>query len=189
MNGGTTQRSDSELLAAHVAGDRYAFEELFRRHHRQLRRVARTTCRHPEDADDALQDALLAAHRNAAGFRHNCTVASWLHRIVVNACIDGMRRNIARRNRSAVFDARLVPDPAPRVDTAIVVWGALLRLPEDQRAALLAVDMHGYSVAEAARLLDVPEGTVKSRRARARGRLAATLRPLHPESACTSQSR
>ena len=88
-------RSDAELLAAHVAGDRYAFEELFRRHHRQLYRLARRTTRTPEDAADALQDAMLAAHRGAASFRHDAAVGSWLHRIVVNACLDRLRRTKA----------------------------------------------------------------------------------------------
>ena len=58
-------RTDTELLAAHVAGDRYAFEELFYRHHRQLYRLAQMTSRNPEDAADALQDAMLSAHRSA----------------------------------------------------------------------------------------------------------------------------
>ena len=87
------QRSDAELLAAHVAGDRYAFEELFHRHHRQLHRVARLTSRSAEDAEDALQDAMVSAHRGAGAFRHDAAVSSWLHRIVVNACLDRLRRN------------------------------------------------------------------------------------------------
>ena len=62
----------------------------------------------------------------------------------------------------------------------MVVRQALLRLPVEQRAAVLAVDMYGYAVAEAAALLGIAEGTVKSRRARARGRLAMLLRPLTP---------
>ena len=82
------QRSDAELLAAHVAGDRYAFEELFLRHHRQLYRLARLTSRTSEDAADALQDAMLSAHRSAASFRNDAAVSSWLYRIVDNACLD-----------------------------------------------------------------------------------------------------
>ena len=64
-----------------------AFAELFGRHRDRLARVARRTCA-PEDAADALQDAMLAAHRCAPTFRHQCAVGSWLHRIVVNACLD-----------------------------------------------------------------------------------------------------
>ena len=86
-------RSDAELLAAHVAGDRYAFDELFHRHQRQLHRLARLTSRTAEDAEDALQDAMLSAHRGAGSFRYDAAVASWLHRIVVNACLDRLRRS------------------------------------------------------------------------------------------------
>lgn len=86
---GNGDRSDAELLAAHVAGDRYAFGELFGRHQRHLHRLARLTTRSPEDAEDALQDAMLSAHRGAGAFRHDAAVGSWLHRIVVNACLTG----------------------------------------------------------------------------------------------------
>ncbi len=177
----TDGRTDAELLAAHVAGDRYAFEELFGRHHRQLYRVAIMSCGSPEDAADALQEAMLAAHRNAAGFRHHAAVGSWLHRIVVNACLDRLRR---RRNHATIAiqgeDAvHIISDQTAQVDTAIMVHRALRRLNDDQRAAVVAVDMHGYSVADAAHLLGVAEGTVKSRCARGRARLAVELRQVH----------
>ncbi|EKF25954.1 RNA polymerase sigma factor, sigma-70 family protein [Mycolicibacterium hassiacum DSM 44199] len=168
-------RTDAQLLAAHVAGDRYAFEALFYRHHRQLYRLARLTSRDPDDAADALQDAMLAAHRGAARFRHDASVRSWLYRIVVNACLDRLRRNRIQPTTGLLDDHCPVGDPTPHVDTAIVVEHALLRLPLDQRAAVVAVDMQGYSVADAAQLLGVPEGTVKSRCARARRKLAAAL--------------
>lgn len=172
---GPHDRSDAELLAAHVAGERYAFEELFFRHHHQLSRLARLTSRCPEDAADALQDAMLSAHRSAGSFRHEAAVSSWLHRIVVNACLDRLRRN--RNHRTAVLeeDTCAVADRTAQVETAIVVRHALTRLPAEQRTAVIAVDMQGYSIADTARRLGVPEGTVKSRCARGRTRLAALL--------------
>lgn len=168
------QRSDTELLAAHVAGDRHAFAELFRRHHRQLYRLARLTSLSREDADDVVQDAMLSAHRSASSFRHDAAVGTWLHRIVLNACLDSLRRSHARPTVE-FQDVHPVADRTSQVDTAIVVQRALLRLPIHQRAAVVAVDMQGYSVAETARLLGVPEGTVKSRCARGRTRLAYLL--------------
>lgn len=170
------ERSDAELLAAHVAGDRYAFEELFHRHHRQLYRIARITSRNPDDAADALQDAMLKAHRRAPAFRYDAAVSSWLYRIVVNACLDRLRRNKTRVTESLSDELGHMGDPAARVDTAIVVERALMRLPVEQRAAVVAVDMQGYSVAETARMLGVPEGTVKSRCSRARAKLAEALK-------------
>lgn len=174
--GGNNQRerSDAELLAAHVAGDRYAFGELFHRHQRQLHRLARLTTRTPEDAEDALQDAMLSAHRGASSFRHDAAVGSWLHRIVVNACLDRLRRTKAHPT-VPLADVYPVADRTAQVETAIVVQRALMRLPVEQRAAVAAVDMLGYSVADTAALLGVAEGTVKSRCARARVRLAKLL--------------
>ncbi|KUH85622.1 MULTISPECIES: RNA polymerase sigma factor SigM [unclassified Mycobacterium] len=169
------ERSDAELLAAHVAGDRYAFEELFYRHHRQLYRIARITSRNPDDAADALQDAMLKAHRRAPAFRYDAAVSSWLYRIVVNACLDRLRCNKTRAAESLSDDVGHIGDPAARVDTAIVVERALMRLPVEQRAAVVAVDMQGYSVAETARMLGVPVGTIKSRCSRARAKLAEAL--------------
>jgi len=151
-------RTDAELLAAHVAGEQYAFEELFHRHHRQLYRLAQLTSRN-----------------TASAFRHDAAVSSWLYRIVVNACLDRLRRNKSRPTTALLDDSCHVGDPMPRVDTAIVVERALMRLPVEQRAAVVAVDMQGYSVVETARMLGVPEGTVKSRCSRARRKLAETL--------------
>ena len=174
-------RSDAELLAAHVAGDRYAFEELVHRHHRQLRRLAFLTSRHHEDADDAVQDALLSAHRTAASFRHDSAVSSWLYRIVVNACLDRVRRSRNQPTASQYELGHLVHlrdpagGPAPPVATAVRVEGAPMQPPGGQRAPVGAVDMQGYSVAETALLLGVAEGTVKSRCARARHKLARLL--------------
>lgn len=168
------ERSDAELLDAHVGGDRYAFEELFYRHHRQLYRLALITSRNPEDAADALQDAMLSAHRKAPAFRHNAAVSSWLYRIVVNACLNKLRRT-KNHPTTVLPDDCPVGDPTPRVDTAIVIERALMRLPVEQRAAVVAVDMQGYSISETALMLGVPEGTVKSRCSRARRKLAEAL--------------
>lgn len=168
------QRSDTELLAAHVAGDRHAFAELFGRHHRQLYRLARLSSLTREDADDAFQDAMLAAHRGAATFRYDAAVSTWLHRIVLNACLDRVRRGCAHPT-VPLEDVHPVTDRSAQVETAIVVRRALLRLPIQQRVAVVAVDMEGYSIAETAQLLGVPEGTVKSRCARGRARLAHLL--------------
>ena len=173
---GFPTRSDGELLCAHVAGDRYAFEELFRRHREVLYRVARRRTHTAEDADDALQDAMLSAHRCAPEFRHTAPVSSWLTRIVVNACRDRLRRNAVRSTLTLVSeDYPAMADRTVEVETAVVIRQALQRLPPEQREAVVAVDMHGYSVADAATLLEVAEGTVKSRCARGRTRLAGLL--------------
>jgi RNA polymerase sigma-70 factor, ECF subfamily len=168
------ERDDAELLHAHVAGDRGAFAELVQRHRDRLWAVALRTVGDREEAADALQDALLSAYRAADRFRGESAVTTWLHRIVVNSCLDRIRR---RQSRPTVPLPEVDRTPAPAVDhdTALVVRSALAQLPVDQRAALVLVDLQGYSVADAAAVLGVAEGTVKSRCARGRARLATML--------------
>ena len=131
-----------------------------------------------------MQDALLSAHRNAARFRGDAAVTTWLHRIVVNACLDRIRRRQAHPTvplpdgTAPTTTARPVPEPAAPAadhDTALVVRQALAALPAEQRAAIVLVDVQGYPVAEAAEILGVAEGTIKSRCARGRARMALAL--------------
>lgn len=171
-----SDRSDAELIHAHVAGDRYAFEELFHRHRDRLFRMAQRRSHTTEDARDAVQDAMLSAHRAAPSFRDDAPVGSWLSRIVVNACRDRMRRNAIRPTVPLVAeDCPPVADRTCQLEDALLIAQALRRLPARQRDAVVAVDMHGYSVADAAAMFDVAEGTVKSRCARGRARLAGLL--------------
>ena len=145
---------DRALLAAHLGGRSGAFDELVRRHQDRLYAVAVRTTGDREEAADALQDALLSALRSAASFRGQARVTTWLHRIVVNACLDPRDR----------LDER---------ESALVVEAALQALPPEQR--LVLVHLQGFSVEEAGQVLGVPPGTVKSRCSRGRARLAVTL--------------
>jgi RNA polymerase sigma-70 factor (ECF subfamily) len=182
QSAGQDQPSDSELLRQHVEGDAEAFGKLFRRHSGRLWAVALRTVGDPEDAADALQDAMISAFRRAGDFRGEAAVTTWLHRIVVNAAVDRLRRRSGRTvSWSAEADAieALAPhDPADAVETRLDVDAALRVLPPQQRAALVLVDMLGYSVADAAEILDVSPGTVKSRCARGRARLLPYLSHL-----------
>src|SRR5258707_2315844 len=90
---GVVHLSDADLLRRHVAGDPDAFGELFLRHRDRLWAVAVRTLADPEEAADALQDAMISAFRRAGSFRGDSAVTTWLHRIVVNACLDRLRRN------------------------------------------------------------------------------------------------
>ena len=183
---GVPPPSDTELLTRHVGGDAEAFGELFLRHKDRLWAVAIRTLADPEDAADALQDAMISAFRRADSFRGDSAVTTWLHRIVVNACLDKMRRRGARPEVSSgddrlldaitVGDASL--DPAAGSDVSLEVAAALRQLPHDQQVALVLVDMLDYPVAEAAELLGVAQGTVKSRCARGRARLLPSLAHL-----------
>jgi RNA polymerase sigma-70 factor (ECF subfamily) len=182
---------DPGLLRAHAAGDPDAFGVLFTRHRDRLWAVALRTTGNPEDAADALQEAMISAFRRAADFRAEALVTTWLHRIVVNAALDRLRRNKVRAadalpddldeysGRGALLTSTAeAEDPAAeavRTDQRGQLLRALDRLPGDQKAALVLVDMEGYPVDEAARILGCPTGTVKSRCARGRRRLLALL--------------
>ncbi|WP_435771924.1 RNA polymerase sigma factor SigM [Nocardioides sp. SYSU DS0651] len=191
--------SDQELLAAHVAGDAEAFGVLFRRHRDRLWAVALRTCGDRETAADGLQDGLVAAFRRADSFRGDAAVTTWLHRVVVNACLDRLRAQRVRRAEPLPDDldfgdrddggvARQVAVPptaaADPVEHTVMtdrrerVRAALATLPLEQRAAVVLVDMEGYSVAEVAEMLGCAAGTVKSRCSRARARLAGLLGDL-----------
>ncbi|MGR4881664.1 RNA polymerase sigma factor SigM [Streptomyces sp. LARHCF249] len=171
---------DQELLARHVAGDPEAFGELVRRHRDRLWAVALRTLGDREEAADAVQDALVSAYRAAHTFRGDSAVTTWLHRITVNACLDRARKAASRKTSPLDDTERLerllephesAEAPAERQDLHRQLLAALSTLPADQRAALVLVDMQGYPVAEAAEILDVPTGTVKSRCARGRAKL------------------
>ena len=147
VGGPPPDASDAELLAAHVSGDHEAFGRLVRRHQDRLWAVAVRTLGDREDAADALQDALVNAFRRANSYK-----GEGAGRVTVS-------------------------DPA-EVETARVdVTEALATLPAEQRAALVLVDMQGYSVADAAEILQCPVGTIKSRCARGRAALLPLLAP------------
>ena len=151
----------------------------------------------PDDAADGLQDGMIAAYRRAGSFRGDAAVTTWLHRVVVNACLDRLRAAKVRRaeplpedldeyRRPRLAGHRRRPRPPTRPTSrssrsgAGLVLAALDQLPADQKAALVLVDMEGYPVAEVAAMLDCAVGTVKSRCSRGRARLATLLGVLRP---------
>lgn len=178
----TAPRTDKELLSDHVAGDPQAFEELFNRHRDRLWAVALRTTGNPDEAADALQDAMISVLRNAGSYRGDAAVTTWMHRIVVNACLDRMRRARVRSTVPLPGSDPDRPDTLPDGRDAIaakelqvVVQEALMALPEEQRVPIVLVDVEGYPVEEVAVMLGIPSGTVKSRCSRGRAKLAANL--------------
>lgn len=179
------EATDVDLLRSHVDGDPDAFGIICQRHRNRLWAVALRTMGDREEAADALQDALLSAFRRASTFRGDAAVTTWLHRIVVNACVDRMRRRSARptsplpeyetQEVGASPESVTGTDPAVAKELSLEVEKALQRLPFEQRAALILVDMQGYSVEDSARILGCAPGTIKSRCARGRAKLLPML--------------
>ncbi|MFM7212804.1 MAG: sigma-70 family RNA polymerase sigma factor, partial [Actinomycetota bacterium] len=122
--------TDAELLASHCSGDPEAFTELVKRHRDRLWAVALRTTGDPEEASDAVQDALISAYRRADQFRGESAVTTWLHRIVVNASLDRMRRRAVRPwvplpeesgedggSRATLIDDSALADPRDAIES------------------------------------------------------------------------
>ncbi len=174
--------SDEELLALHLRGDRGAFAVLVTRHERRVHALCLRMLGHAEDAQDATQETFVLLLRRAGSFRGTAAFSTWLHRVALNAAVDQARR----RGRASVLplDGRPEPsvhgDPGDRVADTVTIEQALARIPEDFRAAVVLCDLCRLSYAEAAQVLEVAVGTVKSRVARGRLALARELRTLAP---------
>lgn len=152
--------------------DRAAFADLLRQHDAHMRGLAFKLLGGDRDRmDDVLQEAYLKAFRALDSFRADANFATWLYRVVHNACLDELRRS-----RPLVpFRVEHEPSPERHVTTADAVLRALNELSVDQRAAVLLVDSEGLDFASAAEVLGVPAGTVASRVSRGRAALRSLL--------------
>lgn len=171
--------SDRALLAAHVDGEPDAFPELVRRHQDRLWRTSRAMLRDPEEAADAVQDALLRAFRSARTFRGEAEVATWLNSVVTRVVLDRVAARRRRRTESIDFvpPARTATDdPTHGLVDEAVVRAVVAALPPAQRECFVRIDMLCFAYDEVAAELGISVNTVKSRRARAKVRVIAALR-------------
>jgi RNA polymerase sigma-70 factor, ECF subfamily len=175
-----TDPSDETLLAAHLRGDPAAFGELVARHERRIYGLCLRILGNREDAEDATQETFLAALRKAATFRKAAAFSTWLYRIAVNAATDQARRRA--RTRATPLDpdhATLTAAPGGDlgevVASAVAVQTALTHIPEEFRVAVVLCDLYRVPYADAAQILEIPVGTVKSRVFRGRVALADHL--------------
>lgn len=182
---------DRSLMQRHAAGDPEAFGEIYRRHRDRMWAVAVGVCGDRELAAEAVQDGFISAFRRADSYRGEAAVTTWLHRIIVNACIDLTRkaRPTSELTDEVIRLAPASPDATGRVDTRMAVHEALHALPEAQRLALVLVDMHAVPVAEAAEILQVAPGTIKSRCSRGREAIHAALADAGFDAEGTSRPR
>ena len=175
-----SERSDESLLAAHLRGDPRAFGELVGRHERRIYGLCLRILGNREDAEDAAQEAFLSALRRASSFRQAAAFSTWLYRIAVNAATDqAQRRGRARVTQLGPDDAGMAVAPGSElgevVASAVAVQTALTRIPEEFRVAVVLCDLYRVPYADAAQILEVPVGTVKSRVFRGRVALAERL--------------
>lgn len=184
--------TDQALVAGARAGDAASREDLVRTHGPRLLAVARRLLANEDDAHDCVQEAFLQAFRNLHRFEGRSTLATWLHRILVNAALMQLRARERRREepiddllpRFAEDGHRVEPAAArppaveaalEREDTTRLVRAAIARLPESYRIVLVLRDIEGYETGETAALLETTSGAVKVRLHRARAALKTLL--------------
>lgn len=179
---------DAALVDRARGGDSDAITELYRRHERRAYNLALRTLGDPWDAADVAQEAFIKAFRNLDSFKGEARFGTWLHRIVVNAAYDHLRRQKPEPMDSEILDdlsgpsgpAAVVATGRSGIDPAVdglsdPLRNALMSLNEGFRFAVVLCDLLGFPYGEAAEILGVQEGTIKSRIFRAREALAAAL--------------
>jgi len=179
---------DADLVARARSGDGDAVTELYRRHERRVYNLALRTVGNPWDAADVAQEAFIKAFRNLDSFKGEARFGTWLHRIAVNAAYDHLRRQRPEPMEAEILDdlsgpagaAAVVGSGRAGIDPAVdglsdPLRAALMRLDDGFRFAVVLCDLLGFPYGEAAQILGVQEGTIKSRIFRAREALAADL--------------
>jgi RNA polymerase sigma-70 factor (ECF subfamily) len=179
--------SAPELMSLVAAGDPAAFEVLMRSHNQRLFRTARSIVRDDAEAEDIVQEAYLAAYRNAASFRGEASLSTWLTRIVVNEANGRLRRQQRRdgivrlvpESEEQAMEERPSPDTpdeaALRLEARRLIEARIDALPERLRIVFVLRAVEDLSVGETAAALGIPEATVRSQFFRARAMLRDAL--------------
>lgn len=170
---------DAPLIERALAGDTAAFEDLMRRHEQRVFAVCLRTLRDREAALDATQDTFITVFRKLDRFDGRAAFTTWLHRVAVNTCLDQLRRR--KRRPTSQLDDRLDPSDERAAETVESAGlrpeldRALASIPAEYADAVVLVDVLGYGTEDAAEVLGVARGTVKSRVFRGRRLLAEIL--------------
>ncbi len=177
----TAGGGDRELAARCLAGDRDAFEALYRQHSGRLYNLAYRMVG-SDDADDLLQDIFLQAFRKLGSYKGDSSLGTWLYRLGVNHCLDHLRSKQGRMGQvtdsldEEGADPVVAPGrPAERNVTRMDLERAVEELPPSYRAAFVLHDVEGYQHDEIGRMLDIAPGSSKSLLHKARLRLRHLL--------------
>jgi len=173
---------DRDLAARCLAGDRDAFEALYRQHVGRLYNLAWRMSGSGEDADDLVQDIFLQAYRKLGSYKGESSLGTWLYRMAVNLCLDRLRSKAGRMEKVTDSmdeeDADPVAAPGSPAElniTRMDLEKAIGTLPPSYRTAFVLHDVEGYQHDEIARMLDISEGSSKSLLHKARIKLRRAL--------------
>lgn len=178
---------EKHILARARRGDLHAFEELVRLYEKRVYAVALRSSGSPEDAADITQEVFLRAWRSIESFRGDSGFSTWLFRITMNLCVDFARHKHAQPQIQPLVigeedSERPIPDTAPTPEEHLdnrelgrELAAALDEVSEEHRRIVLLRDVSGLSYTEIAEVLEISEGTVKSRLSRARIALRTVL--------------
>jgi RNA polymerase sigma-70 factor (ECF subfamily) len=170
--------SDPILVQRAKDGDRQALEALLTRHAPKVERLARQVLRDPDDASDAAQEALAKVCVRLAQFRGGSQFSTWLHRLVVNTCLDAVERRKARVHEPLSDHLQSADDPARDAGNSELrreLCTALAGVSPEQARVVLLKDALGYSFEEIAAAAGMPVGTAKCHAHRGRARLSERL--------------
>ena len=178
--------SDRLLVERFRGGDTAAFQDLMAAHEDRVFSICLRVVRNRELALDATQDTFINVYRRIGSFDGRAAFSTWIYRVAVNSCYDLLRRE-QRRQAQPLPDHVDPADPSVGDDLDAVelrpeLTAALGAIQEVFRDAIVLVDIEGFSIDEAAEVLEVPAGTVKSRLYRGRRALAEHLGNLRPGS-------
>jgi RNA polymerase sigma-70 factor (ECF subfamily) len=165
------QSGIDELLRRRHPSDPYVIEEMVRAYRIQVYRLALSILDHPDEADDATQDALIRAATYLNRYQVGTNFRAWIFTIAVNTCRGYLRKKAARANLNKILISlgSLVSrpvNPEAKVvhnETRTHLWDLVEKLPEKQRLAVILHLAHGLSVTEVAQILKIKPKTVYSR--------------------------
>ncbi len=192
----TDSQTNAQLLASAQCGDAHALQQLLRRVQPTVYRYSVSMCRHQQDAEDVLQETMIALARSLTGIRGDSSLSTWLYSVARNACIKKRRKRTFPPDVEELLDASSsLPADNTRPDKIVEqgqLWQqlqiAITGLHEDLKDVLVLRDIEGISTRETATVLNLSEAAVKSRLHRARKELQNALAPSELSTQCPNLS-
>ena len=178
---------ERESITRAAKGDANAFEALMGTYEKKIYALCLRMMGNPHDGEDAAQEAMLRIWRTMGQYRFESVFSTWIYRVTASCCMDAIRRrqrqtqpSLEELGEAEGFDpadgGETPQERAERMETRSEIQQAISAVPETMREVFLLRDVHGLSVEETAQALQIAQGTVKSRLARAREKIAAELK-------------